>query len=155
MDMIDLHIGIDPGESNGVALYDKKNGLRVYTMNFWKLVDYINNTIVPAYKRDMTVVPHFYVENPGLNSFMYHQRIDNKNKAVALKIAQNVGSNKADAKRIIELIKNYEMIVEEIKPNSNSQKWSADYFNKLTGLSITCSQHARDAAKLIARYWLK
>lgn len=153
--MVDLYIGIDPGENMGVALYDKSKGLRLYTFNFWQLADFIENKVVPAYKTEATYLPHFYVENPNLNGFIYRQRLNNKNLNEALRMAQNVGMNKADAKRIIELIRKHGLIVEEIRPMSSSQKWTADFFTKLYGQAISTNQHVRDAAKLISRYWLK
>lgn len=153
--MIDVWIGIDPGENNGVAIYDKQNGLRWFTLNFWQLVDYIQNKVVPAYKKEMTIIPHFIVEDPGLNTFIYQQKINNKNAKEALRIARNVGMNQGDAKRIIELIKAHQLIVDTVRPMGDSQKWSAEYFNSIIGQKLTTNQHVRDAAKLIARYWAK
>jgi hypothetical protein len=153
--MIDLYIGIDPGESNGVAIYDKTNGLRLKTLTFWDLADYIEKRIVIEYKTNAKILPHFYVENPNLNGFIYQQKVTGKNRQEAMRVAQNVGMNKGDAKRIIELIKRHDMIVEEVKPVSTSQKWTSEYFKALTRIEVTTNQHVRDAAKLISRHWLK
>lgn len=153
--MKDIYIGIDPGQYNGVAIYDEKNGLRLCTLSFWKLIEYIDN-IRKKQVEEMDIIPHFYVENPGLNQFIYSQKITNKNKDEALRIAQNVGMNKQDTKRIIERINFHEMIMIEIRPNSNSQKWTAEYFNSLMRGRfdiIQSNQHVRDAAKLISAFW--
>lgn len=153
--MIDLYIGIDPGEANGVAIYDKVDGLRLYTLSFWKLIDYIQNKVIPAYKVEKKYIPHFVVENPALNTFIYHQKVNGKNAKEALRIARNVGMNQQDAKRLIEFLNRHDLIVDEFQPIKSSQKWTASYFNMISKQNIQTNQHVRDAAKLIAKHWVK
>lgn len=152
--MTTLYIGIDPGESNGLALYDKVGGLRVYTLGFWELIKFVQEKILPR-RAACEILPEFTVENPNLNTFIYQQRVNGKNAQQALRIARNVGMNQCDAKRIIEFLLANGLIVHEVRPTSNSMKWNAQYFEALVGHKITCSQHARDAAKLIANRWVK
>lgn len=153
--MIETYIGIDPGEHNGVAVYDKKNGLRLYTLSFWQLIELIDTMNVKD-KTLQEILPKFFIENPGLNSFIYRQKVDHKAKSAATRIAKNVGQNIGDAKRIIERVKQHGMICCEIKPISSSAKWDAALFNALLRgrFEITHhNQHVRDAAKLISQYW--
>lgn len=150
--MTDLYIGIDPGEHNGVALYDAEKGLRFYTMTFWKLITYIETNIIGNY-RGGAIIPHFIIENPNLNTFIYQQKVNGKNSKEAMRIARNVGMNQGDAKRIIQKIKEFGVPLEEVKPMSSSQKWTGIWFDAIVGRTTDSNQHERDACKLIARYW--
>ncbi len=153
--MVDLWIGVDPGESIGVAIYDKVDGLRLYTLSFWKLIEYIQGKVIPQYKTEMKYCPHFVIENPALNTFIYHQKVNGKNAKEALRIARNVGMNQSDAKRIIEFLERHGLMVEQFRPIGTSQKWNAQYFNMIYKQPIETNQHVRDAAKLIAKHWIK
>lgn len=155
--MLDVFIGIDPGETNGVAVYDRAQGLRLYSMTFWKLIEFIDG-ISARQREGKDIVPHFRVENPALNGFMYSKRINGKTAKVALSIAQNVGMNKQDAKRIIERIEAKGMILYQERPNPQSQKWTHEFLAQLCRGRFeikSSNSHERDAAKLIAKYWLK
>jgi hypothetical protein len=146
------YIGIDPGENNGVAIFTADGDLQLQTYSFWELIIYIHN--MNKRRKEGACDPHFIVENPMLNTFMYDARTRGNSQQAALKIARNVGMNQQDAKRIVERIKMLGLSFDEVKPNNQSPKWSGDYFNRILKSPVRCNQHERDAAKLISRYWI-
>lgn len=151
--MDNLYIGIDPGEHTGVAIYDGEK-LKFSSMNWWECMDLIDRYIMRGF-RDQKWIPHFTVEDPGLNTFIYRQRITSKIQAEALRIAQNVGMNKQDAKRIIERLNQYKVVVEQVRPIAESQKWTHNYFVMMTRFTGERSnEHERDACKLITHRWV-
>lgn len=152
--MIELIIGVDPGESNGVAIYSADKGLRLYTFKFWELIKFIDSQVIPAWKQHMKYAPKFIIENPVLNNFSYARNTRGKSVQEQLKIARNVGMNQGDAKRIIEYVTAHGMAMEDVKPTPNAAKWTSDYFNRLTRQQMRCNQHERDAARIISRYWI-
>lgn len=166
----ELWIGIDPGESNGIATYTRRNGLVLDTMTFWQLIDRIDNldrdvrTAEDVGARggpsatNLRASLHFIVEDPNLNTFMFGRNTGHGNRADA-KIAQNTGMNKQDAKRLIQRIRHHKFNIELVRPNPASSKWTSEYFERLwrsrhSGEPPRSNQHNRDAAKLISHKWI-
>lgn len=136
-------IGIDPGESNGIADWrpDPKE-LRLYTKTFWDTYEFVTENYDP----DQTVI---YMENPGKNNPVFEKKNPKKKlsrRAFGRK-AQNVGMNKQDANRLIQGFRRAGFVVMEIRPAS--KKWTAKEFTAYTGMDITTNEHTRDAAKLV------
>jgi hypothetical protein len=148
-----VYIGIDPGETNGVAIYSREIGLKLYQTSFWDLVDFITQQVGPAMRSNLYAFD-IVIEAPQLNSFMYGKRTAGKEMAVQLTIARNVGMNQNDAKRIAQYLRRIGIEPREVAPTNKSQKWSADYFEKLSGITtLKTHEHMRDAARMIAHAW--
>lgn len=62
---------------------------------------------------------------------------------------QGAGSIKRDCAIWQEFCEYYEIPFQAIKPAKGQTKWSAEYFQRLTGWTKRTSQHARDAAALV------
>ena len=138
--MIKTIIGIDPGVQNGVALWSKEEGyLSFHTVNFFDLLDLIDGLI-----RDDAKDVMFIVEDPRKNKPTFNRF---KGKAVNEKISQDVGSNKRTTQLIEDYLRIAEVSFRLVRPMSS--KWDHTIFAKITGVKRKCSQHARDAAKLI------
>ena len=131
-----IYIGIDPGSSTGVAIWENGKYSLIKTLEFWEavtlLMDYLD--------KEITAV----IENPNLNPPVFNRGQDYRQ---AMKIAQNVGMNKRDAQLWIDFFKRAEIPVIEVKPESS--KWTKETFYNFTGYEGQTSQHGRDAGKLV------
>lgn len=137
----DYILGIDPGSSNGFICYDKSANYRFpVTADFFKLLK-----IVDGFQFDKRLI---LIENPNLNKPTFKR--PNQNNFQMLKIAQNVGMNKAYATLIIEYCKLNNIAYKEVRPVT--KKWTQKEFQERTGIEKRTSQHVRDAAKLIYEY---
>ena len=129
-------IGIDPGVHTGVALYDRgsKKVEEAKTLDFWSALDFV----CTFSKNEIAVV----IEDPNLNrpTFLKHGQEGRE------KISQNVGSNKAEARLLIDGLRKMGYVVRTEKPMSS--KWTAEQVKRHTGYEARCSEHARDAIKL-------
>jgi hypothetical protein len=133
-------IGIDPGQHNGMFLYNKKRAeYYCKTVSFWELIRELSER-----KKDNILV---YIENPNLNKPYFNREVGFR---ASTKIAQNVGSNKRDSQLIIEYMQINEIPYIEIRPTTS--KWTDNEFKQITGIRERLSQHVRDAAKLIWRF---
>ena len=141
----DFKIGVDPGEKNGWAIFDKENNKlkEMGTMNFWELIEAIdainfNNSIL------------IVIEDSSQNSPTFSKHYRKKSLLVRDKISQNVGENKRTAKLLIEYCQRNNIPYRAVKPTKNSlTKVSKEWFNKQTGWTGRSSEHARDAALLV------
>ncbi len=143
-----IYIGIDPGVSTGVCVYDAQTRLitRLQTLSFWPLIDFIATWHKQEGER-LTVI----VEDPNLNPAMHwNQKKDVKGFNAATKVAQNVGMNKKEAELIIEFLKRNKINCKAIKPTARKVK--EDYFKQLSGYGRQTNQHERDAAMLVIGY---
>ena len=141
------YLGIDPGVNNGVAAYNsKKNEVNLSTLSFFDLIASLELTAVNNYEAPHNVI--VVIENVIKNKpvFSKHRTYQTRQD---LKIAQNVGENKAYCKLIIEKCKILGFRVILKTPGKNNRKLDAKQFRKITGLADRCSQHARDAFMLI------
>lgn len=149
-----VYIGIDPGSTNGLAVYSKERGLRISQPSFWKLITYMQDKVIPAHKEKRIVVL-VILEATYLNKFMYSKRINGKNAGVALATARNVGMNQGCAKLIKEFCDLHEIKVEEFQPGPHDKKWTREFFLSLSGMETAeTAEHCRDAARFISRFWL-
>lgn len=149
-----VYIGIDPGHVNGLAVYSKERGLRVYQLSFWKMLDYLNGKVLPAVKEGRIVVKAI-VEANHRNHFVYSRTINKGNKGTVLTMARNAGMNQGYCKLICEWFVHNGIEVEEMVPTGRDLKWSVHYFTQLSNIETSESQeHCRDAARFISRFWL-
>ncbi len=138
----DYVIGIDPGKSNGFAVWDTRKAAITHmdTLNFFDLLDEL--------KTWQGKSVFIRVEDPRVNKPVFDKAAaDTKRKM--LRVAQNVGMNKKDAENIIEYCKKIELKHEAVQPKE--KKWTQEALTRRTGITKKVSQHVRDAIKLIWR----
>ena len=132
-------IGIDPGASTGIAVF--QNGA------LWKL-----ETIAPhqiagylAAGRPGRVV----FEDSRLTSFMFTTV---KSRAAALKMARNVGEIDAWCSLIVSQCAELGIPAHGISPQGKGAKLAAAQFNLFTGWTGKSNQHERDGAMVAWPY---
>jgi len=138
-----IYIGIDPGERTGVAVRNDKGqwGL-LKTMTFWETIYCIQDLSLKY------TIKRIVIEDPGQNKSVFPRK--NMNVPKWLKVAQNVGMNKNDAKRMLEFCEMQGLPICRAKPTSRSlTKLDASTFATLTGITQRTSEHVRDAVMLI------
>lgn len=145
-----IFVGIDPGISTGFAVYTKKpqmQFLELATLDFWKTIDRLKNLHL-NHGQNLTVV----IEDPNGNKPVF-MKAGVKSNAMAVRVGQNVGSNKREASLLIEYCQNKGINVIPVVPKKKASgatgKITQEYFQKITGHTKRCSQHARDAGMLI------
>lgn len=133
-------IGIDGGVLTGFAVYDRKarHLTRVDTTTFWGAYE-----AVRIYNITSTAV---IIEAPQLNRPVFDRDSADSHKKHG-RLAMNVGSVKRESQLLAEGLRRAGYLVIEEKPTT--AKWDAMYFARVTGWPKRCSQHARDAAKLV------
>lgn len=137
------YIGIDPDiDMSGWAIWEApRQRLAVDTASFTEIVAVLNNLRVHDTDRSTKVV----LEAGWLNKVSnFHQYV---NPAVGMRIAAKVGQNHAVGKLIEQLLIEYEIPYELVRPSS--AKWDAKQFKTLTGLTQRTNSEMRDAAKLV------
>jgi len=133
-----MKIGIDPGKTTGLAMWNGSEITFMKSMSFWDAIgkiDFIAETFP-----DSTV----YIENPQLNKPVFAR--GNK-RVVREMIAQRVGMNKRDAQLLIEYCDRLELNVKQVKPSTS--KWDAKRLKTITGITERTNSHTRDAIKLV------
>lgn len=139
------YIGIDPGKTTGVAIWDGKKIVKESCPFFGALE--IIDTWCQFNEENVEVV----IEDPNLNrpTFNRYQgkRMDTKTILSMQKIAQNVGMNKRDAQLIIDYCQRRYVPYRIVKPTTT--KWDAKMLETLTGITERTNQHVRDAIKLV------
>lgn len=140
MARIAYYIGIDPGASTGLAVWCILTSQLevVETTTFWQAY----NTIRKSFDPGNTII---VIEDPSKNKPVFgHNESDRKKRE---RIAQNVGANKREAQLLIDGFERLGYTVQAVQPHT--AKWDARTFKNLTRYKNICSQHARDAAKLV------
>ena len=137
-------IGIDPGIKTGWCLYCVLHGVisEAITMTFWE-----------AIKRAKQFDPKwtlFIVEDPAQNKPVWNRKLSTE---VNLKVAQDVGGNKREARLMIDGLSRMGFVVSAVRPSQG--KWTSRYFRDITGYEGRVSEHVRDAARLVwgVRQW--
>lgn len=145
--MAKVYIGIDPGVNNGFAVWHagQQKFLQVKTLDFWALPDAIQSVrLACAANGDELLVR---LEWPNANRPVFDRGVNGRRN---LKIAQNVGQNKADAARIAQHLERQGIAYQKVTPGKNSlTKKDAAFFRQQTGYIGRTSEHARDAAFLV------
>lgn len=134
-------VGIDPGVNTGLALLNKLTAapMQVHTLDFWQTTD-----MLLALQQEHGPALLVVLEDPNLNRSLY-ARFDDVAGARRTKIAQNVGANKRDAQLLLGFCERHSIATESIAPLG---KLTPEQFALFTGIK-KCSQHARDAGRLI------
>lgn len=139
-----IYVGIDPGQTTGIAVWDGKKIVKD-SCPFFGAIEIID-TWWQFHAPHIQVV----IEDPNLNrpTFnRYQGKMDTKTILSMQKIAQNVGMNKRDAQLIIEYCERHFVPYRIVKPTT--AKWDAKMLKALTGITDRTNQHVRDAIKLV------
>ena len=133
-------IGIDPPKGYAVWNTDTQRFEAIETTDFWGIIERLDEDAM----RIRTVV----IEAPQKNPPVFPR--PGQSRAAFLKIAQNVGENKATAKLIAEYARRIGLNVVEVQPTKRSMtKLRPEYFREITGWKKGTSEHGRDAAMLV------
>lgn len=135
-----LVIGIDPGTRTGIAWRVDSQQMQVATKSLYDAMELITDLV----KRYGVAHTRVWIEDARQNSPVFDR---GQSHAATLKIAQNVGSVKRDTGLLEEHCKRQGVTPLMVRPSSS--KWSARMMLAATGIA-RCSQHARDAAKIIS-----
>lgn len=135
------YVGLDPGQSTGLALLVPGQALEVHTLEFWEAIAFLASA--QARHAPLLVV----IEDPNLDRSLYarHDGIAGNRRT---KIAQNVGANKRDAQLLLAWCARAGIATHAVRPPG---KLTAAVFTAVTGIK-RCSQHARDAGHLLFPY---
>jgi hypothetical protein len=141
-------VGIDPGISTGFAVWDseKREFTVLKTLDFWKVIDRLK-LLHFNHGKELLVV----IEDPNGNKPVFMKK-GVKSNAMAIRVGQNVGSNKREASLLIEYCRNKGINVKPVIPGKKATgkgKITKEYFNKISGYTGSTSQHGRDAAMMI------
>lgn len=134
-------IGIDPGKSNGFAVYDREAG-RLAAVETIK-------GIFPLIERVKTFAPSnadiILESTMNMATFRAHE-----SDAAQDRMSRNVGAVQAVTAEILQALRSLRYNVKTVLP-IRGKKMSEESFRLLTGWEGKTSQHARDAGRLCWR----
>lgn len=164
-----LTIGIDPGETCGVASWSNTTDkfTEVTSFMYWETIQFINRILNhrgDKRRKDGTIAGiALLIENPGLNKPVFPMKEETVNFKTALatddyelhnttlrifsRRAQNVGMNKQMAKFLIEYCTRMGFRVQEVRPHR--KKVNAEVFKMRTKWQGRTNQHGRDAGLIV------
>jgi hypothetical protein len=130
-------IGLDPGRSTGVAIYDREADAIIHgeTLDFWRVFDLLAN-----YPPDVAEV---IAEDCSLNKPTFRHKAG---AGVQDRMARNVGAVQRESVLLIEGLRRLGYNVLAVRPQSS--KWDDAMCRRVTGWNRRTSQHVRDAIKL-------
>jgi hypothetical protein len=135
------YIGIDPGKSTGLAIYDTETGSfdNVYSTTFWGAIAAIDVLIAHSMpdKYELAAV----VEVPKTKSVWHKAESDGAKNRTAV----NVGTVIDKAELIVEYLENHGIRVIKQHPRG---KVDAAYFKRVTGWQGATNSHSRDAGMM-------
>ena len=134
-----LILGIDPGANTGIALY---SGGKLQCLNTIEPVELADR--IELIKPDRVVF-----EDSRLESFTWTTV---KSRAIALKMARNVGEVDAWCKLIVAICAKFGIPAHGISPTRKGAKLDAQRFAALTGWEGPSNEHTRDAAMVAWPY---
>ena len=149
-----IYIGIDPGESTGLAIWDSRQGkiTIMTTTTFWGAINTIklnsdSPTHIHVVIEDCTQnAPVFGIENTYRSTKGLHA---NKLRAVARQ-GINVGTVMEKTKLMIKWLEDNNILHSKVRPTKKSAtKLKADTFNNITKWNKRTNEHQRDAAMLV------
>ena len=126
-------LGIDPGASTGVAVFQAGALWKLETIAPHEIADYITKA-KPA---------RVIFEDSRLTSFMFTTV---KSRPAALKMARNIGEIDAWCKLIVSVCADIGIPAHGISPKAKGKKLDAAEFTNVTGSTLRSNQHERDAA---------
>lgn len=133
-----VSIGIDPGRNTGFAVFNhERRGLNLRT---YKIHEAFLEIVKMLQFFDVDVV----IENPNL----WTRFRDSKEAGARL---QGAGSVKRDYSAWVDFLEGFNIPYKSLRPDKtrNSIATDINLFQKITGYTGRCSQHARVAAMLV------
>lgn len=137
-----LLIGIDPGTDCGIAWKIGCQPMQVTTKKLLPAMALLT-TLVREHGIARTQI---WIEDARQNKPAFHRK--GASPAAMLKIAQNVGAVKRDTGLLEQHCQTLGVKPMMVRPTT--AKWDRSMMRAATGITKPCSQHARDAAKLIS-----
>lgn len=138
-----ITIGIDPDlKASGVAVVAGGKLVSLHNKKFCELLGWLSQ-----WDKSAVLIK---LENPEANKGLFAAH-SNKNKAVSIRVATNVGQVMAVARLLNEVLLHAGYDVHLIRPLKGVAKWSkadAEYFNKVTGWTGRSNADQRDAAMI-------
>ena len=135
-------MGIDPGYRTGYCIWDGDKILKITTCPKDTMFD-----VLKQVKEDGIVT----VVGVEKSSKTHIYQRDGVNERAMLRIAQNVGANRAEAERIIGMAMGLGFEVAVVEPKNT--KVDPILFKKITGYTKRTSSHARDAYGIAHRVY--
>lgn len=132
-------IGIDPGQSTGIAIYREGKLAALRTIEPVGIEDEI-----------LALWPSRVIfEDSRLQSHTWTQATS---RAAAAKMARNVGQIDAWSSLITAICAKHRIPCHSISPQGKGAKLNAEQFERMTGWTMTSNQHTRDAAMVAWAY---
>ena len=132
-------VGIDPGQSTGIATYTDGKLTSLKTIRPHQMRDAIAES-----GANMVVF-----EDSRLTSFMFTTV---KSRPVALNMARKVGQVDGFCSLIDAICEEAGIKAYGISPKNKGAKLNAEFFSKVTGWAGTSNQHERDSAMVAFPY---
>ncbi len=148
--IITRFIGIDPGVTAGLSVWDANRGrLELITsFDFFSLLHYLLIFQKNSIQNKITFAVR--IEDPRGNRPTFNDHQGDDSRRIHDRISQNVGSNKRDAQLIAEFCQRHDIIHFLVRPDKKSlTKLSPEEFNRRFNYSGKSNQHARDSAGLV------
>lgn len=139
-----IAIGIDPGTKTGFAVWDcaAQAFIEIMTYDFWTA--YHEGLGWWARARMDNKKLYIRVEDPSGNKPVFGRGVKGRKN---LKIAQNVGMNKKEARLLIEGYRRAGIVVDPVVPKQS--KWTAQTFKQFSNWPHRTNEHQRDAARMV------
>ena len=135
-------LGIDPGYRTGYCIWNGDKILKITTTSkdrmFTVLKQIKEEGLVSVVGIEVSTKTHIY-QREGVN------------QRAMLRIAQNVGANRAEALRLVGIAMGLGFEVVQMEPKNT--KMDPLLFQKITGYTKRCSNHARDAYGIARRVY--
>ena len=135
-------LGIDPGARTGYCILQGQKILKITTTPKEKMLDVLSQIkeegLVSVVGIEVSTSTHIY--NRG-----------NVSPRAMLRIATNVGMNKAEALRLVGIAMGLGFQVVQLPPKNT--KMDPIIFSKITGYRKRTSSHARDAYQIASRVY--
>ena len=135
-------LGIDPGYRTGYCVWTGEKIIEISTCKKDKFADILRqfkqDGIVTAVGIEVSTRSHIYSRG-------------NLSQPAMLRIARNIGENKAEAMRLVGLAEGLGFNVVQVEPKNT--KLDPELFKKITGYRKRTSSHARDAWVIAKRVY--
>ena len=154
-------IGLDPGSTTGLALYDadRRFLMRCLSGSFWEISQLIEEQTFPEGNSmqeafvsvlgdDAVPVALVVIEDSRRLPLFARNRSRQMTREARDKLCRNVGRIDRDIGLWDEWLKARGYQVLMVQP-SREPKWSAEKLERITGWSLRTNEHGRDAARLV------
>ena len=140
-----IFIGIDPGESTGMAIWDSKahHLVRVETLQLWEAMEAV--LALQAECKEVNRPLRVIFEDARQRKWFQKESSNSEYRGKLM----GAGAAKRDAKIWEEFLTAKGILFEAVKPAPGRTKWNAEYWSLVTGWKGRTSEHARDAALLV------